>query len=270
MVTNDTDSALGSALMTLRGFQWVYGARQDPYALLLRAESDDPHELGRRVRDSGTLTWSSAETWVTAHHAVAAQLLADERLALRQPEPDEAAPAWGMPTLDDVLPMDAAMLKLGRAECARLRVRAEAALLEPTLELLHKEIALAADRQAAELPAKFDVMTDYAYPVAIRAVALLLGVPASEYERFARLCAGAAPALDATLCPPKVETAKLLLDSLAGIRELCDELVAAHRAEPAEDLLGAVVGARPATRSPSRFCSRSSAWSWPPPRSPTP
>lgn len=239
MLPNDTDSALGSALMTLRGFQWVYGARQDPYALLLRAESDDPHELGRRVRDSGTLTWSSAESWVTAHYAVAARLLDDERLGLRQPERTGEAPSWEMPSLDDVLPLDAAMLKLGRAECERLRRLTEAALDDR----LRKEIELTVERQAADLPKVFDLMADYAYPAARRVVALMLGVPADRAERFAQLCAGAGPALDATLCPPRLETAKLLLTSIAELRELCDELVAAHHEDGADDLLSQIIRA---------------------------
>ncbi|MFD0395276.1 hypothetical protein ACFQ3Z_36345 [Streptomyces nogalater] len=42
-----TDSELGRALLSLRGYQWLRGIHHDPYALLLRAESDDPAQLGR-------------------------------------------------------------------------------------------------------------------------------------------------------------------------------------------------------------------------------
>ncbi|NLU80868.1 P450-derived glycosyltransferase activator [Micromonospora sp. HNM0581] len=241
MTATSTDDALGSTLMTLRGFQWVYGARQDPYALLLRAESDDPHELGRRVRANGALTWSSAEAWVTATHALAVRLLRDERLGLRKPPPTDSAPSWAMPTLDDVLPLDDVGLQLDRTDCERFGRSVAAALAAPRLRKAHTEITVRIDRLAAGLNGAFDLTSDYAVSVATMATSVLLGVPAAHQEEFARLCAGAATALDATLCPPRLDTARLLLDSIAGLRELLVSLPTGA----GDDLLGELTRTEP-------------------------
>ncbi|MFL4953388.1 P450-derived glycosyltransferase activator, partial [Streptomyces sp. MMS24-I31] len=233
MISSKTDSELGRELMTVRGFQWIYGVKDDPYALLLRAEDDDPQVLYRQIRERGPLYSSSAKAWVTADPETAAQALADPRLGV--PRHCPAAPAdgegpmpWDIPSLDDVLPLDDAYMSLGREDYNRLRRLAGAAvdarsadLYAPASERICRQ---ALDRLGSE-PGPHDLVPAYARSTATAFTAALLGLPPTEHDRFAELSAGAAPLLDATLCPPRLPTARLLITSLAGISAMAEELL---------------------------------------------
>ncbi|MFG2760514.1 P450-derived glycosyltransferase activator [Streptomyces wuyuanensis] len=228
MISTKTDSELGPVLMAHRGMQWIYGIKDDPYALLLRAESDDPHELGRQVREHGALMWSTAETWVTGRYSTAAALLGDPRLGVRYPKPEteageEAWQDWQMPALHEVLPLDDVFLALDRVSYRRLRALTASAV---SAAAGGTEPAFAAEpaRRAAERIARpdvpFDLMTDFAHPLAADALAGLLDVAPDDRERFTGLCADMAPALDATLCPPRMTTARELITAARQTSEL--------------------------------------------------
>lgn len=242
-----TDGELGRVLLSLRGVQWVIGTKDDPYALLLRAVSDDPHELGDRIREHGPLYRSSAEVWVTARHDVGAAALRDPRLTQCPPEPEPVseAPAgdgtleadpmpWDVPALHDALPLRDAFLYLPSADHERLR-----GLVDGTRpERYAGEAETTTRRVVRRLGGAFDLVTDAIRPAVTAAAAALLGVPAGDRERFTTLCAGAAPALDATLCPPRLTTARELITSISGIHTLLGASVEAHRAAPPACLTG--------------------------------
>ncbi|WNM31383.1 P450-derived glycosyltransferase activator [Streptomyces sp. Li-HN-5-11] len=214
------DGELGRILLTLRGFQWVYGVKDDPYALLLRAGGEDPHVLGREVRDRGALYRSVAGTWVTADHATAERLLADPRLSHRRMRPvpaqlvlpDDPMP-WDVPPLEDALPLDRARLDRGRAEYEALR-----GLVRPTTADGRAEVAW---RRALDGTAgPFDLLADVAHPLAAAGVAELIGLPAGSRPRLAALAWDTRMALDAVLCPPRLETALRLTAAIEQIEEL--------------------------------------------------
>lgn len=111
-----SDSELSYVLLLAHGAQWIAGVRGDPYALLLRGASDDPHDLGRRMRRQGPLYRSHAAAWVTAHHDLAAAALRDPRLSpeyatAREPDDRRAEEERILPF---ELPGPARLLPLGR------------------------------------------------------------------------------------------------------------------------------------------------------------
>ncbi|WP_344979320.1 P450-derived glycosyltransferase activator [Streptosporangium fragile] len=258
MVQTATDSKLGDNLLTLRGVQWILGTKDDPYALLLRAASDDPRELGRRIRERGPLSFSHAMAWVTASYELGAEVLADPRLSPRHPddrvtgeaEPDgDAEPMpWDIPVLRKVLPLDDAFVTLDRAEYDRLGRRAEP-VIAGALERRRQEIADFHRERVRRLPDEFDLMTGFARDTSAAVLCDLLGLPAERRERFTALCAGAAGTLDATLCPPRLTAARELLASLAGMRELLGETIESGRKTPGEGLAGELLRA-PAGEGP--------------------
>ncbi|WP_051777397.1 cytochrome P450 family protein [Streptomyces violaceorubidus] len=246
-----TDSELGRHLLTARGFHWIYGTSGDPYALALRAESDDPVALARRIRESETPLWrSAAGAFVTGRHAVAAEVLADPRLSLRHADQPGSqrhvfSDAWSNPLLCHITPLDRAFLHAPDSDHARWR-RAAAPVLDDAAadgrragaERLHAE-------RADGLGASFDLMADYSRPVAVAAAAALLGVPDAAQDRFARACADLSVALDAVLCPQPLAVTRRLTEAVEDIRGLVGALVAARRAEPGDDLLSTVLAADP-------------------------
>lgn len=180
----ETDPLLGDKLVMLRAVQWIMGLRDDPYALLLRTASDDPHELGRRIRNRGELYRSHTGAWVTASHRTACAVLRDERLSTRPPP----APDQAIPTLRGVLPLDTT---LG--------------------ELVFDEGIVASEFEG--LSGHFDLAV-LARKLSVRAASM------SDERRFGEAYAGAAVLLDAAMCPPKTATARELLMSIGELREL--------------------------------------------------
>lgn len=71
----DTARRARGAQLT-RAAQWFAGIAGDPYGLVLRAGTDGPEAFEERVRALGPLYHSELlDTWVTADHAVARQVL---------------------------------------------------------------------------------------------------------------------------------------------------------------------------------------------------
>lgn len=224
MTQSVTDSELSDDLLTLRGVQWIMGTKNDPYALLLRAASDNPHELGRRIHERGALYWSHAGVWVTADHELAEAILLDPRLSPRSPqdadkEPvEEAEPMpWDFPTLSKVLPLDNAFVTMERAEYDRL---------EPVIH--HgSEIPRLYEGAIRHLDGAFDLLTDFALETTAVGAANLLGLPPERHEYFAELCARSTGLLDAMMCPPQLATARTIIAAISEIRELfTDDMLA--------------------------------------------
>jgi P450-derived glycosyltransferase activator len=215
-----TDSELSDDLLTLRGVQWIMGTKSDPYALLLRVASDDPHELGRQIRERGPLYWSHAGVWVTADHELAESVLLDPRLSPRPPQdPGEDAAAekepmpWDFPTLREILPLDDAFVNMDRAEYDSL---------EPSGYDV-SEISRLYERGVQRLDGDFDLLTGFALGTAATVAAGVLGVPAERQGYFAELCARSAGLLDAMACPPQLAAARRLTATISKLRELFND-----------------------------------------------
>ncbi|GGW19126.1 cytochrome P450 [Streptomyces capoamus] len=244
-----TDSELGRHLLTARGFHWIYGTGGDPYALTLRAESDDPVALARRIRESETPLWQSATgAWVTGRHATAADVLADPRLSLRHADLPGLqrhvfSDAWSNPKLCHIIPLDRAFLHASGADHERWRRAAEPALGEAAADGRRKSAERVHQETADGLGASFDLMADYSRPVAVEAAAALLGVPDAQRDRFSRACVALGVALDAALCPQPLVVTRRLVEAIEDVRDLVGGLVTARQAEPGDDLLSTVLRA---------------------------
>ncbi|MET9595413.1 P450-derived glycosyltransferase activator [Streptomyces sp. NPDC006516] len=225
-----TDSTLGRVLLTLRGVQWILGTKGDPYALLLRAAGEDRAELGRRVRERGPLYWSSAEAWVTADHTVVAEALTDVRLTPRPPGtgsppggPDGEPAPWDVPALREALPLTGLPVALAREEYERLRVVAAPVLGGPALRRRLGPAVRAYRHRASAVGERFDLMDDVVRPATVDASRVLLGLPEHRAERFAELCGDLSGVLDATLCPPRLDTARRYRAALPELLSLLAE-----------------------------------------------
>lgn len=248
MITERTDPELGLHLTTLRALQWIFSSQGDPYALVLRAEGDDPDALRRRVRQRGPLHRSRSGAWVTGSHRLGVQLLADPRLDARHHGADgpQEHPirdgVWDRP-MCHVLPLEGAGLNLARSDYARLAALTGPALAPALLDRYRAESDRAAHRLLDRLGPGFDLVTEFARPVAVAGLGALLGLPAERHGELAELCAALGPALDATLCPPQLRVARELEQAVRAGRDLLAQLVDARRRDPGDDLLSALLAA---------------------------
>ncbi|WP_409493535.1 P450-derived glycosyltransferase activator [Amycolatopsis sp. cmx-11-12] len=236
------DSELSLHLLTARGLQWMFGCYgDDPYALILRAESDEPHTLHQQIRQRSALTHSRVGAWVTGRYELAAEVLNDPRLGARLaggtvPEPVSFYAFEGL-ELSHLLTLDHQLIELERNDHNRLR-----GLTDPVLGpagLLGRRAVLERNCQAVlgRIGPEFDLLADFARPLAVGAVADLAGLPNGKRELLGRLCADAAAAPDALLCPQQLETTRRLTSAVDGIRDLFATLIAARAVGTDDDLL---------------------------------
>lgn len=225
-----SDGELARHLLTVRGVQWMNGERGLALSLVLRDRVRDLPAVHAGLRGRPALRQSDVDVWLTADHTTGAAVLADRRLAVR-------APGRGRRrvfTLDagttpkHVLAVDDAVLGLGHDDCDRLTGPEPVDFVPPPL----------GDR--------FDLMTDYAYPGVLAAVAASLGV--AHDERLTAAVAGTAPVLDALLCPPTLTATRRLASAWDELRALAGQdpvrlLTLAVGTHLAANLVGATVSA---------------------------
>ena len=171
----------------------------------------------------------------------ARSLLEDSRLQAAPPPVTEATvaeqrdPALGTPiSLREAVPLRGLPAAPGRDDCARLG--AAAAVLSGQCRALP---AVSVREREGGADTGFDLVQDAVRPWAAGAAAAVLGFEGADASRFAALSAAAAGALDATLCPPRLETARTLESALAGMVRLASSR---RRAAP-DGPIGAVLKA---------------------------
>jgi cytochrome P450 len=172
-------------------------------------------------------------TWLATRYSDARQVLTDRRFSRA------AAVGRDVPRQTSSLVNTGGILGMDPPEHTRLRTlltraftvrRAEG--IRPRIRAL--ALALLERMMVAGQPA--DLVEDFAMPLPVAVICELLGVPASDWSRFR----GWAEA--------SLSTSALTVEEFEhnhhALREFIHKLIAAHRAEPADDLMTALIEAR--------------------------
>ncbi|MFG1944144.1 P450-derived glycosyltransferase activator [Nonomuraea sp. NPDC048826] len=227
------DSDLARHLLTVRGVQWLQGERGVPLARILRAQDADPRVWYAELRGHPALRQSDLDVWVIAEHAVAAQVMADPGLKVRDPRfVRRRRRVYGLDadtTPKHVLAIDDATLALERDDHDRLRRLTEPVLGAAAMNARRTPVAAVFDEVAGDLTGGFDLMTDYATRGVIVALANVVGLPLAERPQFAADVMGAGHVLDALLCPPTLPCARRLVECFDRIKKTVAGLVGEGR-----------------------------------------
>ena len=231
-------------LIVARGFQWLFGSEGDPYALLLRAEDDDPLRLAEQARERGAVYQGDFDSWVTTQHAAGATVLTDSRFGFQHPGMPESQHHFieldeiitDDVTLCHLVDLEDAFLHMERDEYERLTHTAAPLLGESALEDRRSEAVRATHALLDGLGGAFDLTTDLARPLAVGLIADLIAVPDPDRARFSELCAGLSTALDASLCAQQVDAVSELFASVEGTRDLLDGLRPDESSSPSHGL----------------------------------
>ncbi len=209
----------------------------------------DPYPLYRRMREQEPRHLSPLGFWVLSRHDDCLAVLKDRRMSSderRSPafqqtgsvrRVDSGAAASVMEEARPFLfmdPPDHTRLRglVSKAFTARVVER-----LEPRVqELVDELLDLALEKPEIEL------IEDLAYPLPVRVISEMLGVPPEDYETFKSWSAALARGLDPDLLlpPDVIERRERAVLSFA---EYFSELIAERRRSPGEDLLSALVEA---------------------------
>jgi cytochrome P450 len=200
----------------------------------------DPAEVSKRLRAQPdgvvrTELPDGAAVWLVSRHADVKRLLADPQLALDKRHSRAGYRGFGLPPA-----LDANLLNLDGADHARLRRLVATAFTARRVEGLRGRVEGICDAVIGEVVegggGAGDLVAAYAAPVPVAVICELLGVPAREGATL-RECTQ-------VLLAPGAYAPE---DAAAAVRRiigLLSALIAAKRAEPADDLLSAMIAAR--------------------------
>ncbi|MFI0739974.1 cytochrome P450 [Streptomyces sp. NPDC021100] len=204
----------------------------------------DLHEEVRRLRDTGPVVRvelpDGIPAWVVTRHRLLRELLTDPRV-VKDPVNwtllrDGSVPE-GWPLINFVAP--AGMVTADGDDHRRLRTLVTQAFTPRRIAGMRAPVEANVrgllDRLAAQPPGPVDVRALFAYPLAMRTIGDLLGVPEERYDEFRALSASLTSS--ATGPDEVLATRRRLLALLAA-------LVAEKRAAPGEDIISDLIAAR--------------------------
>jgi cytochrome P450 len=206
------------------------------YNPLLPAVRRDPYPTYRALRMADPVHRSLLmDTWVLTRYDDVSLLLRDQRLSAERER-------WkGFQALDGQAPV-ASMLVVDPPHHTRLRALVSRAFTPRTVERLRARIeAFVNDAlDLAESRGGLELIGELAYPLPVTVIAEMLGVPPADWPRFRAWSRALVAALD-PLSAREAGVAAAVLAAREALGRYLSEIVALRRAEPAEDLITALL-----------------------------
>jgi cytochrome P450 len=208
----------------------------------------DPYPLYRRLREEQPRHLSPLGFWVLSRHEDCLGLLKDRRMSsdesrsatfqqsgsLRRVHPEGGEPPLGEEARPFLFmdPPDHTRLRglVSKAFTARVVER-----LEPRVQELVDDLLDA----ALEKP-EIELIEDLAYPLPVRVISEMLGVPAEDHETFKSWSAALARGLDPDMVLPP-EVIERREQAVVSFTDYFGGLIAERRSSPGDDLLSALV-----------------------------
>ena len=219
---------------------------------MLPENRSDPYPIYDFIRDRDPVHHAPDGSWVLTRYDHCAALLRDPRFstspALLTSGPDAAA----MGPIRQV--GSSLMMFLDPPDHTRLRSLVSQAFTPRMVEALRPRIQVLVDEllDAVVETGEMDVLADLAYPLPTVVICELLGVPATDREKFKGWSADASRMLDGYL-----DQAAMDKGLVAGMYlfQYFTDLVDERRRQPRDDLLSAMLAARAPSGPPSGMAS---------------
>jgi cytochrome P450 len=217
------------------------------YNPFLPAFRDDPHPFYRRMRDEDPVHFSpTVGVWVLTRYA-------DVMTALRDPRISASARHWRhyerfffRKGSDGVSPMaqtyDRWMLQMDPPDHTRIRGLFTKAFTPRVVERMRGAIQRITDNLIDAFASRgtVDLMPELAFPLPIKVIADLLGVPEADHDRIKHWSESLLPSLTPALSAAAAREVNI---AAAEFRDYFRELAKLRRAEPRDDLLSGMVAA---------------------------
>jgi cytochrome P450 len=140
------------------------------------------------------------------------------------------------------------MLDRDPPDHTRLRGLVSKAFTPRALEKLRPGIQQIVDALLDQVAGRgsMDLIEEFAYPLPVRVICEMLGVPVQDHERFKAWGLDIARGLDAIMLPPDSEVGQRSVSGRRALAEYFRELIAERRAAPRDDMLSALIAAEEA------------------------
>jgi cytochrome P450 len=206
----------------------------DPYPVLagLRAASPFPVAGGALV--------------VVGRHEDCSRILRDPRSSSERNRSLLAPPELRdqrLPSFLSLDPPDHTRLRrlVSKAFAPRVIARLAPRIRQLSDELL--DAAVRGDEEAGGGRGQLEVVSQFAYPLPVRIISELLGVPPGDHSRFAGWSASLAQSVQPQFIAPDPAAAAAALQARIEFGDYFRDLIAARRARPADDLLTELIRA---------------------------
>jgi cytochrome P450 len=205
----------------------------------------DPYPMYHRLRAEDPVHRSPLGFWVLTRYADVMAMLRDPRL-IKEPIAAFVAARFGMAAPPPGLGLS--MLDRDPPDHTRLRGLVSKAFTPRALEGLRSHIQKIVDDLLADAAGKgeMDLIEEFAYPLPVRVICEMLGVPVKDHERFKQWGLDIARGLDAIMLPPDSEVGQRSVSGRRALAGYFRELIAGRRAAPRDDMLSALIAAEEA------------------------
>lgn len=210
----------------------------------LKPESHaDPYPIYRKLREQAPLHHTPYGTWLVVAYDPAVAILRDHRFSVDHSNrkiPPEIAAELGPSPADRGL--ENVMLFKDPPDHTRLRTLVNKAFTPRVVERLRSRVQeIVADLlDEAAARGEMDVIADFAYPLPVRVIAEMLGVPPEDRDRFKGWSRQIAPILDPMIAD---EVFFRVAEAGLALAVYFDDLVAQRRAQPRDDLVSELIAA---------------------------
>ena len=205
----------------------------------------DPYPTYHRLRAEDPVHHSPLGFWVMTRYSDVMAMLRDPRL-IKEPIAAFVAARFGLAVPPPGLGLS--MLDRDPPDHTRLRGLVSKAFTPKALESLRPHIQQIVDDLLADAAGKgqMDLIEEFAYPLPVRVICEMLGVPVKDHERFKAWGLDIARGLDAIMLPPDSEVGQRSVSGRRALAEYFRELITERRAAPRDDMLSALIAAEEA------------------------
>ncbi len=203
----------------------------------------DPYPTYHRLRADDPVHRSPLGFWVLTRYEDVVAALRDPRFAKEAIAAYVAARFGIAPT-----GIGLSMLDRDPPDHTRLRGLVSKAFTPRVVEGLRPHVQEIVDGllDAAEGRGAMDLIEDFAYPLPVRVICEMLGVPVEDRERFKDWSLAIARGLDALLLPPDSDVGHRSAVAREALVQYFRDLLAERRAAPRPDLLSGLIAAEEA------------------------
>jgi pimeloyl-[acyl-carrier protein] synthase len=206
----------------------------------------DPYPAFHRLRDADPVHWHESGFWLVTRYEDAAAILRDPRFVRpRGPGVDVERSGGDAYTSPRELLQAFGILWQNPPDHARLRRLVNRAFTPGVVDALRPRIQAIVDDllHAARGRERVDLVPELAYPLPVRVIAELLGVPLADRAMFRGWSSDLVGAFDPARGPGAVERGNSAIEAFLGY---FSDLIQERRASPGDDLLSALIEARDA------------------------
>jgi cytochrome P450 len=210
----------------------------------------DPYPVYARLRERSPIHRSPLGFWVFTRHADCLSILRD-RSASSDTRGRDNPPAGGLapdpagqPTLDDALDELIPFIFRDPPDHTRLRGLVQKAFTPRVIQALRPRIEqiCAELLDAALARSQTDLVADYAYPLPVRVITEILGVPPEDRTEFQRWSDALAHGLDPEFLLSPEAVRQRTAGMLSFVQYFAD-LISYRRANPGDDLISRLIQA---------------------------